>query len=98
VVFLKKYFIRVRMTFISENVFHHRHMEALKGRAFDSTLRTLTVLQVGTRSKAILGLFKIARALGVKMVDGRNLFFRIAGSKQLISSTTAARENIILHP
>lgn len=51
----------------------------------------------GNRSKAILRWFKIASALGVKMVDGRNQFFRIVGIKQLISSISAAREDIIFY-
>lgn len=79
------------MTFISENVFHYHQMEALKGWAFNSVLRTLNRPTSGNAAKAILRLFKIACTLGVKMVDGRNQFFRIAGSKQLISSTAAAR-------
>lgn len=53
-------------------------------------------LASGNRSEAILRLFKIAYAFGGEMVDARNKFFGIAGSKQLIPSTSAARQNMIL--
>lgn len=66
------------LTFTSEHVFHHHQMKALKGQAYESILWTVDSSANGNRFTAIQRLSEIVCALGVKIADGRDKFFRIA--------------------